>query len=166
MDFNGTINSTFQEQDYSQASIVRNSALVISLVLNIWICLMFRTALFSISLMNFSPVNMMIILDESVKMIMLFGQSFLVYHLIEGRGTKMSETVFGPRCWILFLASHVGIATSYVGGAAIAMIRLIHINSIISSCFIISTIHRPNDHPRTNSGPELRWNPYNRLELL
>ena len=127
MYFNGTINCTLQGQDDSQSSIVRNAALVVSLVLNIWICLMFKTALFSVSLMNLSPVNLMIILDESIKMIMLFGQSFLAYHNIEGGGTKLSETILGSNCWILFLASHVGIATSYLGGAAIAMVRLIHI---------------------------------------
>ena len=127
MDFNGTINCTLQEQDESPTTIVRNEALVLSLVLNILICLMFRTALFLVSWMNLSPVNVMIILDESIKMIMLFAQSFLVYHIIEGGGTKLSETVFGSSCWILFLASHTGIATSYLGGAAIALVRLIHI---------------------------------------
>ena len=127
MDFNGTINCTLQEQDNSQTTIVRNAALGFSLVLNIWICLMFRTALFSVSWMNLSPVNVMIMVDESIKMITLFGQSFLVYHSIEGGGTKLSETVLGSSCWIVFLATHIGIITSYLGGAAIAMVRLIHI---------------------------------------
>ena len=127
MDYNGTINCTLQEQDNSQTTIVRNAALGFSLVLNIWICLMFRTALFSVSWMNLSPVNVMIMVDESIKMITLFGQSFLVYHTIEGGETKLSDTVFGSSCWILFLASHTGIATSYLGGAAIALVRLIHI---------------------------------------
>ena len=35
--------------------------------------------------------------------------------------------MFGSSCWILFLSSHVGMATSYIGGAAIALVRLIHI---------------------------------------
>ena len=127
MDLNQTFNSTFQGQENSQMSIVRNAALVTCLVINIWGCLLLRRALFSVSLANWSPVNLMIMLDESIKMIMLFGQSFLVYHYIEGGGRKLSETIFGSSCGILIFASHVGIITSYFGGAAIAFVRLIHI---------------------------------------
>ena len=128
MDFNQTINSSIQGQDdIDQTSIVRTSALVICLVVNIWICLLFKTALFSVSMMNLSLVNQMIMLDESVKMIMLFGQSFLVYHYIAGGGGKLSETIFGTWCGILLFSSHMGIVTSYFGGAAIATVRLIHI---------------------------------------
>ena len=127
MDLNQTVNSTFQGQENSQISIFRNAALVTCLVINIWGCLLFRRALFSVSLANWSPVNLMIMLDESIKMIMLFGQSFLVYHYIQGGGRKLSETIFGTKCGIVIFTSHIGIITSYFGGAAIAIVRWIHI---------------------------------------
>ena len=84
---------------------IANAVLVTALIVNIWISLMFRAALFNVTFMYMSSINMMMLIDESIKMIVLFGQSLMVYHFVLGDSLRQ---VYGPRCSILMYCSAIG----------------------------------------------------------
>ena len=89
----------------SGLSTFENAILVTSLDLNIWICLIFRIVLIRLSVKNPGPVNFMIAVDETAKMLALLPQTAIVLHGIQG---KHLGTRFGPYCKYMFYCATVG----------------------------------------------------------
>ena len=102
---NETMIMSEEVQGNEPISPIGNAVLVIALFVNIWISLMFKTALFNVTFMHMSSINMMMLIDESIKMIALFGQSLMVYHFVLGNSLRQ---VYGPKCSILMYCSGIG----------------------------------------------------------
>ena len=61
-------NSTIEKQEFETPSALKTITLIVVLSANFLICLMYRVAMIKLSLKNLSPVNKIIILDETIKM--------------------------------------------------------------------------------------------------
>ena len=77
-------NSTIGGQESETPSVLNTITLIVVLSINFFICLIFRMGMIKLSLNNLSPVNKIIILDETIKMAALPIQSIIIYHFAQG----------------------------------------------------------------------------------
>lgn len=102
--------------------------LIFSLVLNLYFCLIYKTCVFwtafTFGPLHKNPVNALIVIDETIKMIALFGQSLIVYASITGYTLPQ---LYGDFCQFLMFSSASGQSLSFVGGTCIAFFRLLYI---------------------------------------
>ena len=73
--------------------------LIFSLVVNLHVCLVYKMCVFWVVFKGGpllkNPVNALIVIDESFKMLVLFGESFLVYASLTGQTFRQ---MFGDWC--------------------------------------------------------------------
>ena len=99
-----------EEHEVEAPSTLNTVTLIIVLSTNFFVCLMFRVAMIKLSLKNLSPVNKIIILDETIKMAALPIQSAMVYHF--AKGEFMGE-VYGSYCKLFLHCSTVAVTARY-----------------------------------------------------
>lgn len=102
--------------------------LIFSLVLNLYFSLIYKICVFwmvfTFGPLHNNPVNFLIVIDESIKMICLFGQSLLVYAHLSG---YTIHGMYGHFCQFLLYNSVAGVSLSFIGGTCIAFLRLLYI---------------------------------------
>ena len=91
-----------------------------TLILNLFACFLYKTCLFRVAFrfgpLHRNPVNALIVFDETIKMIVLFGQSAMVYTLLAGGAL---HEVYGEVCQLLLLSSTAAVCISYFGGESL-----------------------------------------------
>ena len=103
-------NSTIEKQEIETPSALKTITLIVVLSANFLICLMFRVVMIKLSLKNLSPVNKIIILDETIKMAVLPIQSVIIYHFAQG---EFVGEVYGSYCKLFFHGSTVAVTARY-----------------------------------------------------
>ena len=104
-------NSTIEEQESETPSVLNTIALIVILSINFFICLIFRMGMIKLSLKNLSPVNKIIILDETIKMAALPMQSIIIYHFAQGE--FVGEVYGSYYCKLFFHGSIVAVTARY-----------------------------------------------------
>ena len=103
-------NSTIGGQESETPSVLNTITLIVVLSINFFICLIFRMGMIKLSLKNLSPVNKIIILDETIKMAALPMQSIIIYHFAQG---EFVGEVYGSYCKLFFHGSTVAVTARY-----------------------------------------------------
>ena len=104
-------NSTIEGQESETPSVLNTITLIVVLSINFFICLVFRMGMIKLSLKNLSPVNKIIILDETIKMAALPMQSIIIYHFAQGE--FVGEVYGSYYCKLFFHGSVVAVTARY-----------------------------------------------------
>ena len=101
---------------------------IFSLVLNLYICVLYEMCVcwkvFNSGPLRQTPLNALIVINDSMNMVGLIGTSLIAFALITGCAFP---DLFGDFCQFLMYSAMAGLFGSYLGGVSIALLRLLYI---------------------------------------